>query len=67
LALVPEYRVYYVGESGHFVGRQEMTCRSDDVALERAKQLANGCAVELWEGGQLIARIDGSEFPPQSN
>jgi hypothetical protein len=60
---VPDYRVYYIGESGHFVGRQEMTCPSDDVALERAKQLAHGCAVELWEGGRLIARIDGHDKP----
>jgi hypothetical protein len=59
LALVPQYRLYYVGKvSGHFVGREEIECPSDQAALERAKQLADGCAVELWEGERFIARIE---------
>jgi hypothetical protein len=60
MALVPDYRVYYVGKvSGHFVGREEFTCPSDEAALERAKQLVDGLAVELWEGDRFIARIEG--------
>ena len=56
---MPDYRVFYVGEvSGHFVDRKEFSCPSDEAALERAKQFADGLAVELWEGSRFIARID---------
>jgi hypothetical protein len=62
VSAVPEYRVFYVGKvSGHFVDRKEFACPSDEAALERAKQLADGLAIELWEGDRLIARIEGTD------
>jgi hypothetical protein len=59
---VPDYRVYYVGTvSGRFIGREEFACPSDEAAFERAKQLAGGLAVELWEGDRFIARIEARD------
>jgi hypothetical protein len=57
LALVPDYRVYPLGRR-HIVGRTEIHWPDDDAALERAKNLADGHAVELWEGSRCIALID---------
>jgi hypothetical protein len=59
LGLVPAYRVYPVGESGHYIGRLEIDCPDDETALGRAKEIADGHAVELWEGKRFIARLDG--------
>jgi hypothetical protein len=42
---------------------KEINCPSDAAALERAKQFADGCAVELWESKRFIARIDGHDKP----
>jgi hypothetical protein len=41
------------------VGRTEIDCPDDEAALEHAKNLADGHAVELWEGSRRIALIDG--------
>ena len=61
LALVPDYRVCTLGEDGHIFRRTEISCPDDQAALERAKNLADGHAVELWEGGRRIALIDGKD------
>jgi hypothetical protein len=58
LALVPDYRVYTLDEDGHIVRRSENHCPDDEAALERAKNLADGHAVELWERDRCIALID---------
>jgi hypothetical protein len=62
LALVTGYRVYTLGEDGHIVRRADIDCPHDEAAVERAQNLADGHAVELWEGTRLIALInkDGS-------
>jgi len=39
----------------------EIYCPDDEAALERAKNLADGHAVELWEGDRRIALIDGKD------
>ena len=49
LALVPDYRVYTLGEDGHIFRRTEISCPDDQAALERAKNIADGHAVELWK------------------
>lgn len=49
------YRAYTIGPDGHVVGRMGLFCSSDDDAKERAKQLVDGHAVELWGGARKIA------------
>lgn len=57
------YRIYTIGEDGHFIGRTEFYCPDDETALKCAKQLVDGRAIELWESDRLIARIEGSDSP----
>ncbi|UPK28401.1 hypothetical protein [Bradyrhizobium sp. 195] len=53
-----EYRAYVVGHDGHFTARIDLVCADDDSARERAKQLVDGQAVELWQGNRKIDRFD---------
>jgi hypothetical protein len=50
-----DYRVYLVGEDGHFYEAVPMTCSDDAEAIERAQQLAIGQDVELWQLDRKIA------------
>jgi hypothetical protein len=52
-----DYRVYFVGLDGHFVGYEPLVCSSDAEATEKAKQLVDGHDIELWSGGRLITRL----------
>jgi hypothetical protein len=60
------FRVYTVGADGHYTGRTDFESSSDETALKHAKQLANGRAVELWEGRRFIARLDGKPPTPDA-
>jgi hypothetical protein len=51
---MPEYRVYLVGDDGHFVGCEEIICLDDAEALEKAKRLARTFPFELWSGLRWI-------------
>ena len=44
-----EYRVYIVGDDGHFLRAVDIFCDDDEAAKDRAKQLVDGHAVELWQ------------------
>ena len=46
---MPEYRAYIVGDDGHFMRALNFECPDDEAAKERAKQLVDGCDVELWQ------------------
>ncbi|WP_368507912.1 hypothetical protein [Bradyrhizobium lupini] len=59
---VEEYRAYLVDQDGHFTGRIDLLCRDEHDARQRAKQLVDGHAVELWQGDQRIERF---EPPPR--
>jgi hypothetical protein len=49
------YQVYVVGDDGHFFGRTDIVCTSDDAAEARTKQMVDGHACELWDGARKIA------------
>jgi hypothetical protein len=49
------YRVYIIGPDGHIQNRIDLFCENDDDAKERAKQLVDGHAVELWDEARKIA------------
>ncbi|MFK4385160.1 hypothetical protein [Bradyrhizobium sp. USDA 223] len=53
-----EYRAYVVDQDGHFTTRIDLVCADEDSARERAKQLVDGHAVELWQGNRKIDRFD---------
>jgi hypothetical protein len=49
------YRAYIIGQDGRIQDRVDLFCESDDDAKERAKQLVDGHAVELWDDARQIA------------
>jgi hypothetical protein len=52
-----EYRAYFVGNDGHFVGFRAFVCASDAEATTWAQQLVDGHDVELWNGERFVLRL----------
>ena len=52
------YRAYIIGSDGHIVRRIDLHCENDDDAKERAKQLVDGHAIELWDGPRKITKFE---------
>jgi hypothetical protein len=50
-----EYSAYLVGPDGRIASRIDLICEDENSAREKARQLADGCAVELWFGDRKIA------------
>jgi len=50
-----DYRVYLVGEDGHFYDAVPLVCADDAEAIEQAKRLAVGRPVELWQLDRKVA------------
>ena len=58
---VPSYRVFALDEERHALGPPAVVeCGDDEAALEYARQLADGTAVEIWERGRFIALVSGT-------
>ena len=56
------YRAYLVDQAGHFHGVRVLEdCETDDQAVEMAKQYVDGCNIQLWDRGRLIAKISTEE------
>jgi hypothetical protein len=53
-----EYRVYLIDSDDHFYDAVPLICANDAEAMEKAKQLADGHDVELWQRDRKIARFD---------
>jgi hypothetical protein len=49
------YYAYFIGDDGHRTNRVTILAASDEEAKERAKQLVDVHAVELWLEGRKIA------------
>jgi hypothetical protein len=49
-----EYRAFMVGVDGHILRAIELVCPNDESAKEYARQLVDGCDVELWQGERQI-------------
>jgi hypothetical protein len=58
VAQMTDYRVYIIGDDGHFVGAIQLDCPDDNAAIESAKQFVNGHDVELWQRDRIIAKLD---------
>jgi hypothetical protein len=52
-----EYRAYLVDRDGHFYEAVPLICADDAEAMEKAKPLAVGHDVELWQLDRKIATI----------
>jgi hypothetical protein len=53
-----DYRAYIVGEDGHFSDCHGRICSDDRDAVEWAKQLVDGLAIELWYGERFVAKLE---------
>jgi len=50
-----EYRAYVMGLDGHIERRIDLFCENEEAAKERAKQLVDGHAIELWQFDRQIS------------
>ena len=55
---MPDYRAYIVGEDGHFLDCEARRWMDDRQAVEWAKQLVAGRAIELWCGERFVAKLE---------
>jgi hypothetical protein len=53
-----DYRAYIVGEDGHFSDCHARICSDDRDAVEWAKQLVDGLAIELLCGERFVAKLE---------
>ena len=44
-----EYRLYVIGQDGHFQDVIVLSCPDDEAAKAQAAKLVDGHAVELWQ------------------
>jgi hypothetical protein len=49
-----EYRAYLIGPDGLIVSRIDVLCEDEKTAIERARELADNCVVELWKGDRKV-------------
>ena len=56
---MPGYRIYRVDEEGHIKDlAAELTCDTDEEALERARRYVDGLALEVWNRARLVKRLE---------
>ena len=51
------YRVYEVGNNGHFVSGRDIEAPHDEGALADAQKFIDGLDVEVWQAGRFVERI----------
>ena len=55
------YYVYFTRDDGQVTNRVEIFAAHDEEAKQRAKQMVDGHAVELWQEGRKVAQFDPEE------
>jgi hypothetical protein len=58
-----DYRAYIVGEDGHFLDCEARPCKDDRAAIEWAKQLVDGRAIELWCAERFVVKLEPPKRP----
>jgi hypothetical protein len=57
-----EYRFYRVDSTGRIQGPpKHLTGENDDVARVAAKEMVDGCAIEIWDCERKVAYIPRHE------
>ena len=51
------YRAFQLDETGHVIGKIELSCANDDEAKEQAVQLSLGGDVEVWHLDRMVAVV----------
>jgi hypothetical protein len=60
---VAEYRAYFIGDDGHFIGFEPMICRDDSEAVTKVKaqRLVEGHDVEIWSRERFVVRLGAEQ------
>jgi hypothetical protein len=58
------YYAYIIGQDGRIKDRKDLICETEDEAKERARQLVDGHAVELWKQARKIVRFEPDHSSP---
>jgi hypothetical protein len=61
IILAMRFQIYILDELGNAIQFIELYCANVDAAKERAAQLVDEHAVELWDGPKHIARFGPSD------
>lgn len=62
VSAVPLYRFYKLNKAGRVAGLPEaVDCTDDRDAAEKAKQRANGAAIEIWDLARRVAVVGARE------
>ncbi len=59
----PAYRAYEVGADNRVRSATVIVADSDESAIAEANQVVSEHAVELWDRGRMITRIDPKRRP----
>ena len=57
---MPDYRLYWIDDGGHFFRAERFEAENDARAIEQARALSRGEAVELWCGARKIMTFRGT-------
>ena len=53
-----DYRLVVRSKRNHIVGPPEtITCKSDQEAIEQARQTLGACDIEIWQGPRIVIRL----------
>jgi hypothetical protein len=58
------YRFFFVECTGETKAAETHEFKDDLDALEKARQLADGCEIEVWLGPLRIAHVKAGDEPP---
>lgn len=51
---MPDYRVYVIGNDGHFFTSHPLICADDAEAIESARKLISRHGIELWQRDRKV-------------
>jgi hypothetical protein len=53
-----KYRISVIDKAGHVVDVYEPVCVSDEEAYHKGELLAQGHAIDIWQGDRWVAWLD---------
>ena len=59
--IMPTYRAYLINEDNRVASYKPIDADTDAGALQVARQLVNGCDVEVWYLDRRIGRLEGGK------
>lgn len=54
---MPTYRAYLIDENNRVTSYKPIDAATDSEALQAARQLVDGCDVEVWDRDRKIGRV----------